>query len=92
VNFAVTRHADYSAPHDALELLWAQLHGRRFEDITFTRGAREIRASTGHDSPISMERDEREQIGRNTVLGCLREVCEGAPGLRVDWYAVSPRR
>lgn len=92
MDFAVTRHADYKAPDDALERLWARLQGRRFEEIAFARRGREITASTGHDSPVSMERDEREEIGRASVLDCLRELCEGAPDLRVDWYAVSARR
>ena len=92
VNFSVTRHSAQKPPPDALERLWLRLEGRRFEDITFVRTSREIRASTGHDSPVAMERDEREEIGRGEVLECLREICEGAPELRVDWYAVSPRR
>jgi hypothetical protein len=92
VDFVVTRHSAQKAPPDALERLWARLEGRRFEDISFFRAAREIRASTGHDSPISLERDEREQIGRNDVLECLRAICEGAPEPQLDWYAVSARR
>jgi len=92
VNFAVTRHADRRAPPDALERLWERLEGRRFQEITFRRAARYIRADTGHDSPVSMERDEREEIGRTEVLDCLREICERAPELQLDWYAVSPRR
>jgi hypothetical protein len=38
-----------------------------------------------------MERAEREQIGRAAVLKCLDEICERAPELRTDWYAVSAR-
>jgi RNA:NAD 2'-phosphotransferase (TPT1/KptA family) len=92
VDFAVTRHAAQKAPPDALERLWARIEGRRFEDVTFLRTARDIRAASGHDSPISMERDEREATGRGAVLDCVREICEEAPELPVDWYAVSPRR
>lgn len=92
MDFAVTRHAAQKAPADALERLWARIEGRRFEDITFLRTARDIRADVGHDSPILMEREEREAIGRRAILDCLREICEEAPELRVDWYAVSPRR
>jgi hypothetical protein len=92
VEFAITRHASHRPPPDALELLWKRVQGRRFEEISFKRSSREIRASTGHDSPMSMERDEREQIGRTSVLNCLAEICEGACELHLDWFAVSPRR
>jgi hypothetical protein len=92
VDFAVTRHVGQKAPPDALEHLWERIEGRRFEDITFLRTARDIRADAGHDSPFSMERDEREEIGRRAILACLSEICEEAPELPLDWYAVSPRR
>lgn len=37
-----------------------------------------------------MTRDERVEIGRRAVLDALDEVCERAPGLKLDWYAVVP--
>ena len=43
----------------------------------------------GEDAPISMERDEREEIGRRAVLDIVRSVCERAPELKSDWFAVS---
>jgi hypothetical protein len=92
VNFAITRHSGAGAPTDALELLWGALAGQSFEDVAFVRGGFQIRASAGREAPISMERDEREEVGRLAVLACLREVCEGAPELRLEWYAIGPRR
>jgi hypothetical protein len=92
MRFRITNHSRSGAPADALELLWARIQGRRFEDIVFNRGGNEIGASVGHDSPVSMERDEREEVSQREVLDCLREICDRAPELRIDWYAVGPRR
>jgi hypothetical protein len=92
VDFAVTRHSGSRAPEDALELLWRRLRGERFEDVEFRRVGREIRAATGHDTPVQMERDEREEIGRQEILECLSDVCGAAAELELDWYAVAPRR
>jgi len=38
-----------------------------------------------------MERDEREEVGRLAVLDILQEVCERAPELTLDWFAVSAK-
>lgn len=92
MNFAVTQHSGSKAPTDALDLLWQRIDGRRFEDVRFVRRGSEIRAATGEDAPVSMERDERAEIGRSVVLECVREICERAPELQADWFAVGPRR
>jgi len=92
VNFSVTQHSGSKAPADAIELLWQRVDGRRFEDVRFIRRGTEIRAATGEDAPVSMESDERSEIGRSKVLECVREICERAPELKADWFAVGPRR
>ncbi len=92
MRFAVTHHSGSGAPEDALELLWAWLDGRRFEDVSFSRSGTEITARTGEDGPISRERDERGETGRLTVLECVTSVCERVPELKSDWYAISLRR
>ncbi|HEY4451255.1 MAG TPA: hypothetical protein VGN13_06640 [Solirubrobacteraceae bacterium] len=92
MQFRIRRHSGAGAPPDALGLLWRQLEGRRFEDVVFSHRGSEVEASSGHDSPISLERDEREQLARTEVLDCLREICDGVPELRFDWFAVSPHR
>jgi hypothetical protein len=92
VKFAITRHSGASAPADALALLWGRLEGQRFEDVAFVRGGYEIGASFGQEAPISMERDEREEVGRLAVLKCLRDVCESAPELHLKWFAIGLRR
>jgi len=42
----------------------------------------------GEDLPASMERDERAEIGRRAVLDIVCDVCESAPELELDWFAV----
>ncbi len=91
MKFAVTHHSGSGAPADALDLLWQHLENLRHEEVSFNRRGPEILAHTGQDAPISMERDEREEIGRLAVLECVREVCDQHPELRSSWYAISPR-
>jgi hypothetical protein len=97
VTFRITLHSGFAAPADALELLWQQLGGSqddvRFDDdIRFAKVDPEIRATWSEDAPSSLERYEREEIGRRAVLNIVYEVCAGAPGLESDWFAVSPLR
>jgi hypothetical protein len=92
VQFKITRHSGRSAPTDALELLWGRVEGRSFENVVFAQRGRELSASVGRESPVSMERDEREEQARREVLECLRQICDGASELRVEWFAVSLRR
>ncbi len=66
--------------------------GARREEVAFAKVGAEIRATTGEDAPVSMTRDERADIGRRAVLQVVREVCDGAPGLSSDWFAVSSER
>jgi hypothetical protein len=90
VSFRITRHSRSGAPTDALPLLLQRL-GRRRGDVRFTMAGKEIRASLGHEAPVSMERDEREEIGRLALLEIVQRVCEDAPELELAWFAISPR-
>jgi hypothetical protein len=92
VKFAITPHSRSGAPENALDLLWERLEGKRFEDVSFSRKGTELMARAGHDAPVSMERDEREEIGRLAVLDCVTRVCERAPELKSAWFAISPLR
>jgi hypothetical protein len=38
-----------------------------------------------------MERDVRAELGHRAVLGIVRKVCERAPELEWDWFAVGIR-
>ncbi len=90
MKFSITLHSRSGGPPDALDLLFEQLGPRR-GGARFSRGAAEIRVSWDEDAPVSMERDERAEIGRIAVLEILGEVCDRTPGLKLDWYAVSAR-
>jgi hypothetical protein len=57
--------------------------------MSFQKQGSEITVTPGADAPVSMTSDERVHIGRRAVLAVLREVCEEAPELRSDWFAVS---
>jgi hypothetical protein len=91
VDFRITRHSGFPAPDNALDMLWEQLGANR-EDVSFAKGRAEISARWGADAPVSMERHEREEIGRATVLEIVRGACDRAPELKSDWFAVSARQ
>jgi hypothetical protein len=91
VNFRITRHSGWAAPENALDLLWEQLGARR-DETSFARARTEITATWGVDVPAAMERDEREELGRVAILEIVRQVCEQAPQLNGDWFAVSVHR
>lgn len=92
MRFAVTKHSRSGAPDDALELLWKRVDGRRFEDVGFRRSGPDLIARIDNDAPIGREGDERHEADRLAVLACLREVCERAPELDADWFAVTQGR
>jgi hypothetical protein len=93
MKFSITSpHSGSGAPPEAIDLLWVHLDGRGFEKVSFTYTGSIIRASATDDAPSSIERSERERIGRRVVLDCVRNVCDSAPELKFDWFAVSPAR
>jgi hypothetical protein len=85
--FSITRHSGWAAPDNALDMLWERLGARR-EDTSFAKDDAEIRATWGSDPPSSIDRHEREEVGRAVILEIVRDVCEQAPELKSDWYAV----
>ena len=91
MTFGITLHAGSAAPVDALDLLWQRLEGKR-DDARFDRVGVEISATWEEDVSSSMERDEREEVGRRAVLDIVRDVCERAAELESDWFAVSALR
>jgi hypothetical protein len=91
MRFRITRHASASPPEHALDLL-AERIGSRREDVRFSRNGPAITASIDRDDPVAMTHDERTDIGRRAVLGAVAEICERAPDLKLDWFAVSPAR
>jgi hypothetical protein len=91
MRFRITRHAHVSPPEHVIDLLTARMGSRR-EDVSFARVGGEVRAKLDRDAPIAMTRDERIDIGRRAVLEVVGEICERAPELKLDWFAVSPAR
>jgi hypothetical protein len=91
VRFKITHHSGHKPPDGALDLLTQRLGARR-EDVSFLKVGGEIWATVEADAPVSMTQDERADIGRRAVLGVVREVCDGAPELDSDWFAVSSGR
>ena len=89
MGFRVTRHAAMIPPERAMGLLSERIP-RRHEDVCFTLSGDEIGASLDRDESVSVTSDERVEIGRRAVLDALEEVCERAPALSLDWYAVAP--
>lgn len=57
-------------------------------DVRFARVDAQIRATWEEDAPISMERDEREEVGRRAVLGIVCDVCALPLEIKSDWFAV----
>lgn len=86
--FRITRHSGYAAPPDAIELLARRL-GTQRSDISFAVKGAEIRARWDGDTGRSATRDNLAEIGRWVVFELVREVCEDAPELETDWFAVS---
>jgi hypothetical protein len=90
VRFRIALHSGHAAPPDAIDRLAERL-GSSVDDAFFTRVGNEILATWGEDAPVAMERDEREELGRLALLEIITEICEEAPRLDIDWYAVGPR-
>jgi hypothetical protein len=91
VRFRITVHSGFAAPADALDMLAERL-GRVRDEARFERRSTDIVATWGEDVPVSMESDEREELGRLAVLGIIEDVCDSSPELQLDWFAVSTSR
>jgi len=60
--------------------------------VSFYRVGDEIRAEWGDDPPSSMgqdERAERAERGRGEILEIVLGICDRAPELDSDWFAIS---
>lgn len=70
----------------------AQRLGARREEVSFSKVGNEIWAVLESEPPVSMTQDERADIGRRAVLLVVLDVCDTAPELESDWFAVSSGR
>jgi hypothetical protein len=94
VTFKITRHAGSRRstrprPANAMDLLWRRLDVSR-GDASFAKVGPEISATWQMDAPGRVPRDELSAVGRLAVLDVVREVCEHAPELELEWFAISP--
>jgi hypothetical protein len=74
-----------------MDLLWQRLGAKR-DGTSFAKVGAEIMATWREDAPASMEHDERVALGRRAVLDIVIGVCERAPKLDSDWFAISAQR
>jgi hypothetical protein len=88
MRFRVVRHAAVAAPDRAMRLLSERIPERR-EDVCFSKLGEDLGAMLDRDEPVWVTQDERAEVGRRAVLEALAEVCERAPELELDWYAVA---
>lgn len=88
MQFRITPHSVFDPPADAVERLWQRLGSSR-DELSFAKVGGEISARTDEDAPVSMTRDERVEVGRRAILDVVRDVCDGTPDLKSDWFAVS---
>jgi hypothetical protein len=91
MEFRITTHTAYGAPADAIASLWPHLETADVADGAFARGPEEqITASWGYGDASQTVREELMFRERREVLEAVCEVCDRAPGLESDWYAISP--
>ncbi len=91
MKFRITRHSTAAPPLDALDLLGAHVE-RRFADVRFNHVGSEIRANVSREDTFGRTSEELAEIERREVLDLVGGICERAPELKLDWYAVSPAR
>ncbi len=90
MKFSITSHSGFTASTrlgDSVDLLWQRL-GAIHDGVSFAKDRSEIVATWGEDVPASTTADERAEVARRAILDILREVCERAPELELDWFAV----
>jgi hypothetical protein len=90
MEFRITTHTGFGAPADAIDSLWPHLETADVDDASFAKGHDDIRANCGYDDASQADREEVMERERREVLEAVCEVCDRAPGLESDWYAIGP--
>ena len=88
MRFRIGRHSGFPAPADAMELLLRRL-GAQADEISFAMGRDEITATSPESHGDSTTREIRVEVARQAIVDLIRDVCERAPELESDWFAVS---
>jgi hypothetical protein len=88
MRFRIARHSGFAAPADALELLLRRLGAQR-DEASFAMIGSEIRVTWGGGDGDPGDWGTRAEIARRAVLDLICDVCERAPELESDWFAVS---
>jgi hypothetical protein len=71
-----------------MELLLRRLGARRGE-LTFAMDGDAVTAISEAREAEASTRDERVEFERRAIVDLLVDVCENAPELESDWFAVS---
>jgi hypothetical protein len=71
-----------------MELLLRRL-GAQTDDFSFAMAGGEIRATSDERYGDSTTRETRVEVEREAIVDLIRDVCERAPELESDWFAVS---
>jgi hypothetical protein len=71
-----------------MELLLRRLGAQR-DEISFEMVGAEIRAATDDGIGDSTTQESRVEIARQDIFEIVSEVCDEAPELEADWFAVS---
>ena len=91
MRFRITRHSGHAVPLDALELLLRRLGARRGE-VSFMMSRSEIWARWDDGDASSATREAKAEAHRWEIFEIVREACEDARELQVEWFAVSQVR
>jgi len=71
-----------------MELLLRRL-GAQADDISFAMVRDGITATSPESDGDSTTREIRVEVERQAIVDLIRDVCERAPELESDWFAVS---
>jgi hypothetical protein len=71
-----------------MELLLRRLGARR-DELTFAMDGGAIMAISEEHEGDSSTREERIEMERRAIVDLLVDVCDDAPELESDWFAVS---
>jgi hypothetical protein len=88
MRFRIGRHSGFAVPADAMELLLRRL-GAQAHEISFAMVGAEITATSPESHGDSTTRETRVEVERQAIVDLIRDVCERAPELESDWFAVS---